>query len=138
MTDEYEALDLIELARLMRQTQTELDEAKAKCTALQKDFDELRIQVIPSRMEELGVKNITLDGVGRLQVTADMYVNTPANNRVAVQEWMREHDHAELISATINGSTLKAWVKEQMKNGEEIPTDLINISPFMRASITKA
>ena len=138
MIENPEEYTLIELATLMAQKKYELDEVTAEKTALQKEYDELRIQIIPERMEEQGVQNITLKGVGRLSCTGDLRVSVLAANRVDLHDWMRGNDHAELVTNTINSSTLKAWVKEQIREGEEYPIDLIAISPFMRASITKA
>jgi hypothetical protein len=52
-------------------------------------------------------------------------------------DWLRDNGRGDLLQENINPSTLKATVKGLVKNGEEIPEDLLNVSPFTRASITK-
>ena len=41
------------------------------------------------------------------------------------------------VAETVNASTLKATVKNMYKTGEQVPEELLNVSPFERASITK-
>lgn len=138
MEPDYESMSLIELATEMKSTREKLDATKAVASALQKQFDILRLRFIPEKMEEDGIRNITIEGIGRVGVTGDMYVSTLAENREGLKQWMREHDHGALVSETINASTLKSWVKHQIADGEEYPVDLINVTPFTRASITKS
>jgi len=135
---EYEEMNLLELAQEMKDVREQLDSIKAVATGLQKQFDILRLQFIPNKMEEDDIRNITIEGVGRVGVTSDMYVSTLAENRESLRDWMRNHDHGSLVSETINASTLKSWVKNQITEGNEYPSDLIDVKPFTRASITKS
>lgn len=143
MDKNYEDMNLLELAAAMKGIREQLDATKELATSYQKQFDLLRLRFIPEMMEEQGIRNITLEGIGRVGLTADFYCSTPAENREAVRRWMVEHDHGSLVSETINASTLKSWVKNQLTEGDELPCDLegeplLNVSPFTRASITKA
>jgi len=105
---------------------------------LNKEFDFLRITKIPGCMEEEGVQRITVAGIGRVSLTSDMHVSVKAEQRERFFEWLRDNGRGDLIQDTVNASTLKAAVKKMFANGEEIPEDLLNVSPFTRASITKA
>jgi hypothetical protein len=66
-----------------------------------------------------------------------MHVSVPAALRGKFYEWLRTSGFDDLIVETVNSSTLKAWCKEQQKMGKAPPDDLIKITPFTRASITK-
>lgn len=101
------------------------------------EYDYLRLNLIPSRFEEEGIENITIEGIGRVSLTGDMYVSVLAENRERTYEWLCDIGKESLITKTVNASTLKAAVKAMIRAGEEIPEDLIKVTPFTRASITR-
>lgn len=98
-------------------------------------MDQLRLHEIPNEMSNRDVTSLKGEW-GRCTLTADLSVSTPAQNKLEFQQWLRDNGHGDLIQDTVNASTLKAWVKEQMGNGVEIP-DLIKVSPFSRAVLYK-
>jgi hypothetical protein len=73
-----------------------------------------------------------------VSLTADMHVSIKADQKGPFYEWLRDNGRTDLIQENVNPSTLKATVKTMFKNGEEVPEHLLNVSPFTRASITKA
>lgn len=134
---EYDGMELLELIREMRRVQTEKEQVEADLKKYNKHFDFLRITKIPQMMEDLGIRNLNVDGVGRVGLTADMHVSIKEGNKEAFYLWLRDNGRADLIQPNVNPSTLKATVKNMVKEGEIIPDDLLNVSPFTRASITK-
>lgn len=134
----YDGMSLIELIKEMRRIQTEKDEVESDLKQYNKHFDFLRITKIPQVMEDEGIKNMNVEGVGRVSLTADMHVSVKAEMKEAFYLWLRDNGREDLIQPTVNSSTLKATVKNMVKKGEEIPDDLLNVSPFTRASITKS
>jgi hypothetical protein len=100
-------------------------------------FDFLRITKIPTVMNDENIDRISVKGVGRVSITADMHVSIKADKKDDFYQWLRDNGRTDLISETVNASTLKASVKKMFKEGEIPPEDLLNISPFERASITK-
>lgn len=134
----YDGMSLIELIKEMRRIQTEKDEVESDLKQYNKHFDFLRITKIPQVMEDEGIKNMNVEGVGRVSLTADMHVSVKAEMKEAFYLWLRDNGREDLIQPTVNSSTLKATVKNMVKQGEEIPDDLLNVSPFTRASITKS
>lgn len=126
-----------ELALAMYTIKSEIDELGAAKTKLQKQFDILRHGIVPEKLEDEGMQNITIKGIGRLGASPMLQVSVPAGNREKLEEWMYDNDFGELVKGTINSSTLKAWVKEQMEKGAEIPEDLITVRAFMMATLTK-
>jgi len=47
-----------------------------------------------------------------------------------------EHEEVEL-KETVHAGTLKAFVKEQMREGNPIPMDLFNVHPYQKATLGK-
>lgn len=134
---EYDKMTLVELVREMRNVQSAKESAEDVVKALNKKFDFLRITKIPQVMEDEGIQRLSVEGVGRVALTADMHVSVREGQKESFYEWLRDNGREDLIQPTVNSSTLKATVKNMVKNGEEFPDELLNVSPFTRASITK-
>jgi len=126
-----------ELALEMYSLQGQINNLQKEKAALQKSFDLLRHKIVPDKLEEEDMQNITIKGIGRLGASPQLRVSVLAGNREKLQSWMCENGFEDLVQGTINSSTLKAWVKEQMEAGNEVPDDLIKIDPFMQATLTK-
>lgn len=134
----YDQMTLVELVREMKNIQSAKESAEEVVKALNKKFDFLRITKIPQVMEDEGIQRLSVDGVGRVSLTADMHVSVKEGQKDAFYDWLRDNGREDLIQPTVNSSTLKATVKNMVKQGEEFPDQLLNVNPFTRASITKS
>lgn len=135
--NKYETLSLEEMAIAMAQTRRELDDAKAQAAGHQKEWDVLRKIVIPNKMEELGIESVRITGVGTVSSRADAYCTVPSGKKIELMEWFRDNGMEDMVTETVNSSTLKAWVKEQIIEGNPVPDDIINFSPYTYVAITK-
>jgi hypothetical protein len=134
----YDGMTLVQIIESMSTIQKAKERLEDELKLINKEFDFLRITKVPAKMEEDGVDRITVAGVGRVSLTADMHVSVKADMKEKFYEWLRDNGRGDLLQETVNASTLKAAVKGMYKNGEEIPDTMLNVSPFTRASITKA
>lgn len=134
---DYSAYSLPELAAILKDIKIQLDEAGARKTELQKTYDYLSIEVIPDRMDDEGVDSMKVAGVGRLQTQSDIRCNVLAANKEPLQKWLTDNGHGSMIQDTINSSTLKAFIKERMKENLPYPSELLQISPYSRATVVK-
>ena len=128
---------LRELCAKMQALQDEKEAADIVSGNLTKEIDGLRLKQIPEMMDELEVKNATFQGIGRVQLAADLYCSTKAGQKDAAMQWLRDMEMDGMISETYNASSMKALVRRLMVDGTEIP-DFMNVTPFIRASIVKA
>jgi len=126
-----------ELATRQRSIQDQLDTIKAISTRLQKEFDTIRLNILPEKMDEEDITNVTVTGVGRVVVQSDLYFSIPADRKEDAYHWLKANGHADLVQETVNSSSGKAWAKEMFKKGRPLPEDLFKVSPFSRAQITK-
>jgi hypothetical protein len=130
----YTLTDLIKFQHYVR---TEYDAAKEAAAVWEKMYDKVSIQIVPKKMEDEETTGAKIVGVGRVELRADMWTQTL--NPQALQEWLKEHDLEALIVPSVNGSTLKSFIKEQNKAGNEVPgPEIIKITPYIRAVIVKA
>lgn len=138
LMDEANKFDLKDMAQWMIELKRELEEASGVKVSIGKLFDRLRQEIIPNKMEDMGIISANLEGIGRIGVTADMWTSIPINTKEAAYQWLKDNDFGDIIKPAVNGATFKALVKEQIKIGKVIfPDNLFKITPYMRASVTK-
>lgn len=99
-------------------------------------LDELRLRRIPEMCEALGVKNATFEGVGRVQLAADLHCSTVVGRKEEAMQWLRDCGYEDMISESYNATSMKGLVRRLIEEGTEIP-DFMNVAPFTRASIVK-
>lgn len=136
--EEFDQMSVPDLAVALRGLKYRLEEMGRIKTEIQKSYDFLSIDVLPERMDEEGIQTLKIKDVGRLQMSSDIRCAVPAANREDVKEWLNEHGHGSMVSETINASTLKAFVREMMKEDKEWPSDLLKVTPYSRATVVKA
>lgn len=133
----YKPLATLDIIRAMDEQRKLKEDLEDQLKAINKEYDFLRLNMVPARFEEEGIENLKVEGVGRVSLTGDMYVSILADHKEEAYEYFRDIGKGSLITETINSSTLKATVKAMIKAGEEVPESLIKVTPFTRASITK-
>lgn len=115
---------ITELAREMKDIKEALDDMEAKRKSLQARYDEIRKRELPDALATAGLANIRLDTGELFSPRQEVYANVLAANRPAFHFWMRDNGHGSLIQESINPQTLKAWAREQVENGRELPPQL--------------
>lgn len=133
----YNGTKLIDLAKAMKTISNTKERLELALKEINAEYDVLRLELIPSKMDEEGIQNIRIEGIGRLSLTADAYVSLDASKKEEFYQWLAENNLGDLIQQTINSSTLKAFAKDRTKKGEPLP-GAVRFTPFTRASITKA
>ena len=132
----FENNDIVELANKLRGLKDlkEAQEADLKDTNMA--IEAITKVLLPQKMDEQGIQNVKIDGVGRVSLRGEVYASILAENRELAYDWLRNTGRAALITNTVNPSTLKACAKEWLKNGEEIP-EFIKITPATVATLTR-
>ena len=113
------------------------DYMKALLGLLNAELDVVRLELQPQAMEDAGLENFKVENLGRVSLTADMYVSIKEGCKDDLTAWLRKNRLSDLMQETINSSTLKAFVAQRMRDDKPIPTALLNVTPFTRASITR-
>lgn len=134
---QFQDMPIPEVVKQLRALKDTKDGVDEQAKLLQSTIDHLELSVLPEKMAEEGIENIRVTGAGRLHVRADLRVSTKGGLRDALIEWFETNGLEDLVTETVNASTLKAWVKEAQRKGLPVPEDFINISPYERAILTK-
>lgn len=122
----------------MKELQAKKDDLESQVTAINKELDVIRTKKIPELMESMELRNVTIEGLGRVQLAPDIYASTREGQKDKAMMWLRDCGYEGMITETYNASSLKALFRRMIAEGGEIPDDIFNITPFVRASIVKA
>lgn len=128
--------DLAALAEEMAHLQKEIDRLQGAKKELQRVYDTLRFTDIPAAMDETGIDKLTLAGIGTLYLSADVRAALYGDTKMEAYQWLEDNGYGDLIQPYVFPQTLKAWAKERLKAGDELP-DLFAIEPFQMAKILK-
>lgn len=126
------------LCARMKDLQDQKASLEEQLKVVNSELDEYRLKKIPELMESLEVKNATFAGLGRVQLASDLYASTREGKKADAMQWLRDCGYGDMITETYNASSLKALFRRQIAEGVEIPDDIFNVAPFIRASIVKA
>jgi len=133
----YAALMTLDMIKEQDRLQKEKERLEAELKKINLEFDYVRIIAVPERFEIEGIQNMKVNGIGRVSLTGDMHVQVLAENRDKVYEWFDDIGKGSIITKIINPSTLKATIKAMIKTGQSINEELIKVTPFTRATITR-
>jgi hypothetical protein len=137
LREKYKGYKLPDLIAEMDRARGELDRLSEIKSESELEHDLLRLELIPTKMDDEGIENIKIEGIGRVSLTGDVHASILKEHRDAAHAWLEEHGYGDLIQATVNSSTLKAFVKERLEAGDMLPAELFKVTPFTRAAITK-
>jgi len=136
--DKHKGANLRTLVESMQEVQRRKENLEKDLANVNAEYDVLRFEAIPTKMEEDGVEKVAYEGIGRVSLTADLRVSCLKAQKPHLFAWLRKHKLKDLITEDINTSTLKAWVKDRIKGAKELPpSEIMSVTPITRASITK-
>lgn len=134
--DHHKGEDLKTLVQAMARVKGEKEELEDLLKMVNAHYDALRFDLIPDKMDEDGVEKISYEGIGRVGITADIRLKVKSKD--GLYGWLKKSKMGDIISNTVNAQTLAALIRGRIKAGKPIPgTDVLEVTPIQRASITK-
>lgn len=106
-----------------------------------KPFDELYRQIkeerLPASFDAMGVPTINLDEGYRVTVAHATRASIKGGQRDAAFEWLRDNGLEDIVTATVNASTLSAVAKTMAEENKELPEELFQTYVQPTTSVTK-
>jgi len=133
-----DTLTTLEVIREMHALRGAKDAADLIAKELGRRFDYLRLALVPERFDAEGLKNIKIEGIGRVGLRGDIYASIKPGMQDEAFQWLDDNGRGDLVKKTVNSSSLKATLKKYMEEGEDIPENLFKAEPYTMATITKA
>ena len=112
---------LTTLAKELRGLKDRKEELEDTLKLINKRIQGIIMSSLPEAMDEAEQPKFTVDGVGTIYLQDNINVTILADDREEIYEWCRANGHDALVVDYIHPSTLKAWAKEQLINGGELP-----------------
>lgn len=135
--DKYKKSKIHNLGQALAKLRAIHEEAKVKNAEVWAEVDYLRLNKIPEVMAEMEITSVKIKGVGTLGTRFESSCST--QDKDALIAWLKENHFESLISTeTVNSGTLKAFINEQLRNGDVVPpAEIVKFTPFEMAVITK-
>ena len=96
----------------------------------------MKEEIVPKKFEEQGVSSIVVEGY-RYVVMTNTRASVIADQKVDAYAWLRSNRLGDLITETVNASTLSATAKSLLEEGSELPDDMFRTYMLPNTSITK-
>jgi hypothetical protein len=125
------------LAAAMRVMKDRHEDLKASASSVWEVYEKLSMRIVPPVMQDSGIRTMKIDGVGRLQLGEVFNAKIVADKQTGY-EWLRANGLGDLITETVNASSLKASLKDWLKKGKASPPeDIIEINVLPQATVVR-
>lgn len=132
-------VEVIKHFKALRDVNAIVKTSRAALQELEEAFSRHHIPEIFSAVRErTGQKPpFVIEGIGRVNVS-HKYSCTIIAPKPEGHQWLKDNGYGELVTETVNSSTLAAFAKDLLENkGEELPDDIFKTSLNPYTSITK-
>lgn len=93
--------DISRLARALVDADARVDDAEQALKDAKERARVLREETIPSVMQELGLKDLTLDTGQKLKVQQEVYASIPASEKPRAYAWLTDNGFGGLLKTTL-------------------------------------
>tara|TARA_R110002110_G_scaffold142015_8_gene330132 strand:+ start:3292 stop:3780 length:489 start_codon:yes stop_codon:yes gene_type:complete len=124
---------VLSLLSEVRQYDDNLKYLKKRTAEIHKRMKE---EIVPQKFTEQGISSITVDGY-RFTVSSQARTTIQKDMKDEAYDWLRDNGLGDLVTETVNSSTLSATAKSLMSEGVDLPDDIFNIYSFENTSVTK-
>lgn len=118
--------DVATLTHRMRELKQHLDHLEDERKETQAEYDEIRKRTLPDALGAAGLTGFkTRDGLA-IHLRREVFASVTKENVPRFHQWLRDNGHGSLITPQVHAATLKAFAREQLEHGIELP-DCIKI-----------
>lgn len=101
-------------------------------------FEEYKTQHLPKVYEDSGVTSLPLAEGYRVGVAQTLRASIRKDQKDAAYQWLRENGLDDLITSTVNASSLSSTARIMLEeDNKELPTDIFNVALMATTSVTK-
>lgn len=113
------------------------DKLDALDKAFEATFADLKGVVIPAAFEAEGLPNVPLSEGYRVGIAHNFRASIKEGMRSEAYQWLRENGLGDLITTTVNASTLSAAAKHRLEeDNKDFPEELFSVAIMLNTSVT--
>ena len=120
--------------RMLREMHDEIDAVKKEAYHA---MDYYSMSVLPELFEDEGVTTLNLVSGYRVTVRHTMRASVKADAKGHAYQWLIDNDLGDLVTETVNASSLSATARTLNEEGRELPSDFFNVATLPQVSLTK-
>jgi len=95
----------------------------------------LQYTVVPEAFDRDGMSTFTTDD--GVRITLSSTVRASVKDKENGYQWLRDHELGDLITETVNASTLSAAAKKMLEENLELPEEFFSVAVMPNTSVTK-
>lgn len=112
-----------------------IEQARIKAYHLKNFY---QFHVLPPLFHDASVDTVkTLNGYN-VAIAEDISVSIPADQKPEAYTWLQENGYGDIITTTVNSSTLKATMKEILKDGVIVPEETFKVTTLNKYRVTQS
>ena len=120
--------------RQIRDMHDKIDEIKKQAYHVMNDY---AMKVLPMVFENEGVTTITLSAGYRVTIGQRLSASIVADKKPDAYNWLVHNDLGDLITETVNASSLSATARSLIEEGRQLPDDLFKTVVLPQVSLTR-
>lgn len=118
-----------------------LREMKDKIEEALKPFDkfylEAKEQKLPAAFEAAGVPTVNLDEGYRVSISHNVRASIKGGQKDAALEWLRQNGLGDVVTETVNSSTLSGLARSMAEENRELDSELFTVAIMPTTSVTR-
>lgn len=123
-----------EYYRTVRDIHDMIDELKKQAYHVMNNY---AMKVMPMVFENEGVSTITLSSGYRVTISQRLNASIIADKKPDAYVWLMENDLGDLITESVNASSLSATARSLIEEGRQLPDDLFKTVVLPQVSLTR-
>jgi hypothetical protein len=133
----YEGHSLTELIGAMHRLREQKEALELEIKGVNREYEYVSRTLIPEKFNAEGIKKMDVTGIGRVSLRADIFASIKSGQKESAYQWLSDIGSGDIIQPAVAPSTLKAFLKNRLKSGEDIPEEMFNVTAYQQATITK-
>lgn len=131
------SLDVVEYARFFVKLRTLKDRFDAVLKPFDAIYEKAKTIDLPEKFDAARVPTVNLDEGYRVTVSHSLRASVKSGQKEAAKAWLTNNGLGDLITETINASTLSAAAKTMADENKELDEDIFHVFIQPTASVTK-
>ena len=131
-------LNPIELARSFVAVRTLKDKLEVTLKPFDAFYEELAKVKIPMVFDRHKVPNVTLEEGYRVQVSHNLRASIKGGtDKEVAYQWLRDNGLGDIVTETVNASTLSAVAKTMAEENRELDAEIFNVAILPNTSFVR-
>lgn len=127
----------IEFARAFVALRTLKDQIEESLKPFSTLFEDVKGTRLPGKFDAAGIPTVNLDEGFRVTVSHSVRASIKGATKPEAYKWLRDNGLGDLVTETVNSSTLSAVAKSMAEENRELDPELFSVAIMPNTSVTK-